>query len=336
MTDQSLTKGARRAVMNAMSPRRFFLLLALLSSVSCGSNRGQACDEGTLKGCLCPDGTMSTQACVGGAYAACSCGGGPAMCGNSICEKGETCLSCVDDCGACPACNAAPSCTDAVGVPANPSARDDLDIGEPVPDGGVPAPKFDASNCGDPQLRLRVASITASSGGGQLYCIVHASDGATSEFVLTTKTQDLGDNQTGFFDPTVGVFWGQQMLKPTTNNLTITYDCFHVGSDAWSKALMAASMAANQAGGIAGVYGWAFGAAAVAAAAAGAAVMATSGDDHRMNAQQTIDRQTLIDLTNGRKWRIHQSGGCGLFCNWNWTLTVEAWGCAKQKAPPPM
>jgi hypothetical protein len=294
-------------------------MVGWLASVSCGSdNGGRDCAQGAS----CGD-----AGAVGG--------GGPASCGDSICQTGETCLDCPDDCGPCPACTAAPSCTDAVGVPASTMPRADLDVGEPVPDGGVAAPMIDDANCRDPQLRLRVASITATSGGGELYCIVSASDGTSSEVVLTTKTQSLGDGETGHFDPTVGVFWGQPMLITTSNNLTITYDCFKVGSDAWSKALMAASGAAMQAGGVAGQYGWAFGAASVAAAAAAAAVQATSGDDHRFNQQQTIDKKTLIDLTNGRSWHVRQSGGCGLFCNWDWTLNIESWGCAAVKPPPP-
>lgn len=29
----------------------------------------------------------------------------PAVCGNSMCESGETCSSCANDCGACPVCD---------------------------------------------------------------------------------------------------------------------------------------------------------------------------------------------------------------------------------------
>jgi hypothetical protein len=203
-----------------------------------------------------------------------------------------------------------------------------------MPDGGA-APVVDSTSCKDPQLRLRIASVSVGSGGGQIYCIVNASDGKSSEVAITTKSKDLGDNETNYFSPSVGIFWGQTMLVPTTDNLTVTYDCFKVGSDAWQKALDAMSMSAMQAGGIAGPYGWAFGAGSVAAAAAAAAAASASGDDHRFNLQQTIDRKTMLDLTNGRTWQLHQSGGCGLFCSWDWTVQVESWGCADVKASHP-
>jgi len=287
-----------------------------------------------MTSCSCADGTTGTQSCVNGSFGDCQCGGVASTCGDSKCTGTETCLSCHDDCGDCPQCNAAPSCTDAVGVPANPSHRVDLDKGIMSTVDGGGAPDVDDHNCKEPQLRIRAASIKASKDSGALYCIITASDGTNSEVAITTKTKDLKDGETNYFDPTVGVFWGQKALVKTSTNLTITYDCWHVGSDAWSKALSALSSGAMMAGGIAGPYGWAFGAAGAAAAAAASAAASTSGDDHLFNMQQTIDRKTLIDLTNGRTWDIHESGSCGTFCTFDWTLTVESWGCADVKLSP--
>jgi len=252
------------------------------------------------------------------------------ICGDSICNNNETCLTCQQDCGPCPACAAAPSCTDSLGVPSSTNHRYDLDINAAsTPDlGGASDGGPSGNDCGDAQLRLRIAKVSVSKGGGELYCIVSATDGAKSEVALTTKTKSLGDNDAHYFDPTVAVFWGQKDLSKTTDNLTITYDCFKVGSDAWAKALQALSDAAMKAGGIAGPYGWAFGAGSAAAAAAAAAAASASGDEHRFNAQQTIDRKTLLDLTNGRTWDVRQTGGCGVFCSFDWTVTVESWGCA--------
>ncbi len=259
----------------------------------------------------------------------------PARCGDQVCNGDETCTSCPDDCGTCRSCSAAPSCTDAVGVPSMPLHRYDLDVNTTVHPDMYTAPSGDDANCGDAQLRLRIASITTTKGGGTLYCIVSASDGLHSEAAITTKTRSLNDGDSNYFDPAVGVIWGQKDLAKTTDNLTITYDCYVVGSDAWAKALMALGNAAQQAGGIAGPYGWAFGIGASAAAAAAAAAAATSGDEHRFNVQQTIDRRTLLDLTNGRTWDVRGSGKCGVFCSWDWTVAVESWGCAAFKMAPP-
>jgi hypothetical protein len=298
-------------------------------------SRQSACIDGASVACSCADGSMGSQLCTAGSYGTCQCTPvRPAVCGDGVCESGETCTSCHDDCGDCPACNAAPSCTNADGVPTSPSHRADLDVGNgEAPDGGLST--VDSADCKAPQLRLRVASVQVTKGGGQIYCIVNADDGTKSEVAITTKTKDLGDGDSNFFDPGVGTFWGQKQRQTSTNTLTITYDCWKVGSDAWANVLMAMSNAAMQAGGIAGPYGWAFGAGAVAASAAAAAAAAASGDDHRFNVQQTIDRSQLLDLTNGRTWDVRQSGGCGLFCSWDWTITVESWGCADTRAPGP-
>src|SRR5262249_24761682 len=168
-------------------------------------------------------------------------------CGDQRCNGNETCLTCPGDCGACLACSAAPSCTDALGVPASPTRRYDLDVNATdTPDlAGTPPAQPAGNDCTDPQIRVRIAKINVAKGGGKLYCIVSASDGARSEVAITTKTRDLGDNEANYFDPTVAMFWGQKTLATTTDNLTITYDCFKVGSDAWAKALQALSDASQ-------------------------------------------------------------------------------------------
>jgi len=264
---------------------------------------------------------------------------GPGACGDHTCNTNENCASCSIDCGQCPACTLAPSCSDALGIPSSPSPRLDLDLGikeDAGPEGGKPKPALPGQDgCEDAQLRLRLQSITTANGGGVIYCIVSATDGVSAEVALTGKTGDLGDGETSAFDPGSAVFWGQGAgLHTTTNNLTITYDCFKVvDNSAWASALGALSKAANDAGAtIGGPYGWAFGATSAASAAAAAAVTATNGDDHLFNAQQTIDKSELLDLTNGRTWSIDKNGG-GLFSKWDWQIAIESWGCAAGSPP---
>jgi hypothetical protein len=254
-----------------------------------------------------------------------------AGCGDGVCAAGETCATCSLDCGECPACPLAPSCSEAVGIPANPTLRPDLDIGESVdagPDASVPYALPGTDGCGNAELILRISQITTYSGGGQIYCIVSSTDGVSSEAALTGKTKDLGDGESYAFDPTSSVFWGQTGLHETSNNLTITYNCFLVvDNSGWTAALNALASAAQAAGGIAGPYGWAFGAGSAAASAAAAAVNAASGDDLMLNGQQTIAKSELLDLTNGRIWNVRQSGG-NIFTAWDWELQIESWGCA--------
>jgi hypothetical protein len=317
-----------------MSGRWLFLSCFLL--VGCGDasrSDGAGCAAGATQSCPCSDGTSGTQSCSGGTLGACQCAA-PAVCGDFQCTGGENCLTCASDCGACPACPGTPSCDTAAGIPVAPTHEAALDVPASSVDGGAGAPPAAPDNCQAAQLRLRIASVTANSGGGSIYCIVSATDGVSSEVAITTKTKSLADGETDYFDPGVAIFWGQQGLHPTTNNITVTYDCFKVGSDAWSNVLQAISSSSMMVAGVAGAYGWAFGAASVAASAAAAGVQAASGDDHRFNAQQTIDRARLYELTNGRTWDLHQSGGCGVFCSWDWTVTVESWGCAAEKPGP--
>jgi hypothetical protein len=328
------------------------VLLAASVWLACGANGEKPaafCNEGETRPCTCGDGKAGAERCnAGGTYEACQCDApslpqtdasadGPSTCGDGKCAGGETCRTCARDCGECPKCPLAPSCTDAVGVPSSPTLRGDLSQPPVKSDGGaadagVPT---GAGVCQDPELRLRVERVLAHKGGGQIYCVISATDGATSEAAVTTKTKSLGDNESHYFDASTALYWGQKELHRTTNNLTVTFNCFLVKSDAWAKVLKAMGDTATQLGGTPTPYGWAFGLGGVAANAAGAAVQAGAGDDLRFNAQQVIDKKDLLDLTNGRYWSIRKSGGCGLFCDWDWEIFVQSWGCANAEKVTP-
>lgn len=254
-----------------------------------------------------------------------------ASCGNGTCDEGESCRTCAQDCGACAKCPSAPSCTDAIGVPSAPVLRSDLS--QPPLDAGAPAsPPSSAAACLDPELRLRVERVQVHAGGGEIYCVISATDGATSEAAITAKTKALGNGETNYFDATTALYWGQKDLHRTTNNLAVTFNCFVVKSDSWAKVLKAMGDTAADLGGTPTPFGWAFGVGAVAANAAAAGVQAGAGDELRFNAQQVIDKKDLVDLTNGRYWSLRKGGGCGTFCKWDWEIFVQSWGCADAKS----
>jgi hypothetical protein len=270
----------------------------------------------------------------------------PSKCGDLICSQDESCTSCAQDCGPCPKCSAAPSCTDAAGVPASPLHRQDLDKGvdHPMPDMAgsdmgplmsmAPPPASSATDCGAAQLRVRLKSIMVTKHGGTLFCIATASDGVREEVVLTQPTKDMQEGgDTNYFDSMLTTFWGGKGVQETTNNLTMTINCYKAGNDAWSKALGALSDAAGMQNG--GPYGWAFGIGAAGAAAAAGAAKALEKDEHPLNQQQTLSREDLLDLTNGRTWDVRESGSCGFLCDYDWTVTLESWGCANSKTPNP-
>jgi hypothetical protein len=173
-------------------------------------------------------------------------------------------------------------------------------------------------------------------GDGKIYCIVSASDGVTSEAAITAKGE-IPPNKTHYFNESVGVFWGKKELHATTNNLTVTYNCFREkDNEAFAKALEAMSKTAKDLGGSAGEYGWAFGLGAVATSAAAAAVQAAAKDEVIINAQHTVEKKKLLDLTNGRSWTLRQKNDGGIFGvgAWDFELHVQSWGCAEAKGVP--
>jgi hypothetical protein len=209
--------------------------------------------------------------------------------------------------------------------------RGDLSQPPDTDDAGTskkPGDSASKGTCLDPELRLRIERVVVHNGGGEIYCVVSATDGAASEAAITAKTKKLADEETNYFDASTAIYWGQKDLHRTTNNLTVTFNCFKVTKDSWSKALKAMGDTSAQLGGTPTPFGWAFGLGGVAANAAAAAVQAGEGDDLRFNAQQVIDKKELTDLTNGRYWSLRKSGDCGVFCDWDWEIFVQSWGCA--------
>lgn len=289
-----------------------------------------------------------------------------AVCGDGVCAEDESCLDCPTDCGQCPACNAAPSCSKGVALPSQPTTLSFGELSWPlgvadagVPDGGFPVP----ANCGGAQLRLRISRLevghqakeiwlptgTLSGPPQTYYCLVQASDGTvvtadggtsgTVEVALTKATASIPDFGGADFGPSDSIFWGQAGPRLTQNNLTVTYSCFQqkdAGSSSWSAVLMAAGAAAGSLAG-AGPYGWAFGLGDVALQTAAAAIAAAQqqGDWHMFDVTQTIDSSWLLELTNGHLWSFTQSGGdsAGHY-PWSLTLYVESWGCANATPGP--
>lgn len=330
------------------------------------------CSGEETRPCDCGGGLTSTQRCdaATGSYGQCACtekaplaeagvdAGGSRLCsakdagpegGIVSAKKCQVCDFDVDPSEGT-VCPVAPSCGNGnLGAPASPTLRADLtvhtDNGTPVTaDGGVTPPQpLPRGTCLDPQLRIRLQKLKVHKGSGDGYCIIEANDGVTSEAAVTMKTGPLKDGDEFPFPVGQGTLWGQSMPECTSNNLTLTYYCFKVvDNSAWSAALKAMGDTAAQIGGSAAgatPYGWAFGLGGAAANAAAAGIAAAQKDENRIKVQQTIPVDSLLDLTNGRSWTIRTKvkDGCGLFgCSrdYDWELTVQAWGCA-DKLPEP-
>ena len=329
------------------------------------SGNPNGCSPGDTSPCACVNGASGTRPCgVGGSFGTCSCvetvvDSGPAVCGDHTCASAESCKTCPSDCGDCPKCNLAPSCSNGLALPSQtPDVKfDDLSTPAPTPTNDAGAPI--TSTCEDAQLRLRISRIevghqakevwlptgTVSGSAQSYYCVVQASDGVivsggadagsngTVEVALTKPTAKIPDNQGADFAPADSIFWGQLGPRLTHNNLTITYSCFQQkdpGSSTWQNVLTAAGNAAGSLAS-AGPYGWAFGLGSIGLQVAAAAVAAANnnGDWHMFDVTQTIDRSRLIELTNGRRWSFERDGGNKAFeYPWSMTVYVESWGCA--------
>ena len=265
-----------------------------------------------------------------------------AVCGDLHCQEPETCVECATDCGQCPTCDLAPTCTGAPAVPTESTRLEEFDNeGEPLYVCGIGlGPPVHETDCLDAQLRIRLRQIrihrTGTLAGLNLFCLITASDGFSSELFITPRMTGVGDDHPPLlFDPLVSAFWGQQGLKPTTSNLTITYQCSQSTDNAQYQAMLEdVADVAVDAGGVAGPYGWAFGVGSIAATIA-AGVLGPGGDSIWLNVQQTVDADAFLELTNGRIWEIQQQGdGTTFLEDWDWTLEIEAWGCADARPPP--
>jgi len=320
------------------------------------------CEKGTFRDCHCDAGGSGMQTCEkDGKWGTCECTQTLApdavapkpSCGDGTCNGKETCVTCPDDCGACPACDLAPTCTGASSVPADATALASFDNDtQSVYSSGVDAGAGGSANCSDPLLKMRVSEIqihkNGASSGVEMFCVVQADDGQSSELMVTPDYMNLNDNNPALIlSPSAGTFWGEAVngVKLSQFNITVTYQCYMVlQPDAFQNALNAIAGVAGAAAAIPGnPYGWAFGIGGAAAAAAAAATAAGSGASVLLSVQQTIDASSLLSLTNGRTWVIEQTGStkldgdCGFFggCNWDWEVDVEAWGCAAPKGETP-
>jgi len=307
----------------------------------------QTCDPGTSmwQPCTCGDKQIADGSIDTGPSKLCSARDGGIDGGFVTPKKCQVCDFDVEP-SATTICPVAPACGNGnLGAPADPKERGDLtvytDNGKPAADASTPAPPgSEKGACLDPQLRIRMQSLTIHKGGGDAYCIVEANDGVTSEAAITMKTGDMNDGDEFPFPVGQGLLWGQGMPECTSNNLTLTYYCYHVvDNSAWSSALKAFGDTAASIGGTPTPYGWAFGVGGAAANAAAAGIAAAQKDENRIKVQQTIPVASLLDLTNGRTWSIRTKwkDGCNLFgCDrdYDWELKIQAWGCA-DKLPTP-
>jgi hypothetical protein len=329
-----------------------------------GTTGGDSCQVGTFRACTCSGLQTGTQACAAdGTWGECACtttpipdagSDAPAVCGDGVCDGSETCDNCPADCGDCPACSSAPGCTGASSVPSSPTALATFDnMGMSMYTSGVGFGPSPASvGCSDPLLKMRVSQVVVHKNGApgslEMFCIVQADDGQSSQLMITPDFMKIEDNNPPLtLSPSSGTFWGEAVngVKLSQFNITVTYQCYmELTPGTLQNVLTAVAGFAGAAASIPGnPYGWAFGVGGAAAAAGAAATATGTGATPLLNVQQTIDSTALLKLTNGYTWAIEQTGStkadgdCDLFesCDWDWEVDVEAWGCAAPQGQIP-
>lgn len=199
-------------------------------------------------------------------------------------------------------------------------------------DGGVPVV------CDPARLRVRLAKIAVGTteslfSGDNIYCALTSESPAATEGVqgnLTKPTESLNNGQSHTFGPEETIFWGVKEPKDAAGDLTLHYDCWEQNNPAQYEALVqkAAQLLANEYAYQEG-SGWTSSVLDLAARYL-PSLLSLDSDDHLFSVTQTIPRAAQLGLANGASWSVHKTGsGVGFRSvgDWDWTITVEAWGC---------
>ncbi len=267
----------------------------------------------------------------------------PVRCGDLVCNPdAESCEDCPLDCGECPTCDFAPTCTGALAVPTSTEPltecgnvtdteeRTNYACGTDV--GLTPS----ETSCADPQLRIRIRQMQIERGffdiTRHLFCVITAEDGLHSELLLTPPREVAGNRtETTINLPlSQSVLWGQADLYRSIANITVTYACYLTSNTEGAQRVL--DDIAGRAGEVAehaDGYGWVFGTVSVLGTIIGSSLGAVA-DDQILDVQQTISSHALLDLSNGRTWEIRERrGNLALSGASDLRLTVETWGCAE-------
>ncbi len=186
-----------------------------------------------------------------------------------------------------------------------------------------------------PSLKIRLGKITVTEedddvANDEVYCAISATAKDVQELRITPKTRALDQGESQSFTGEETVVFGQGTPRAAGADITMKYDCFETDSAAgYSAFIKAAADAAKK-----------YGTKVVSADNAGYVstgadlvsaflpqILALDSDDHLFVATQTLSVAKQMELAQGSSWTIRKSG-THLWSDWDWTLTMEAWGCA--------
>ena len=192
-----------------------------------------------------------------------------------------------------------------------------------------------------PSLRIRLGKITVTEedddvANDEVYCAISASAKDVQELRITPKTRALDEGESQTFTGEDTVVFGQGTPRAAGADITMKYDCFETDSSQGYAAFVKAAADAAKKYGTKVVSEDNAGYVSTGADLVSAflpQILALDSDDHLFVASQTIPVARQMDLAKGASWTLRKSG-THLWSDWDWTLTMEAWGCATNGTKP--
>ena len=186
-----------------------------------------------------------------------------------------------------------------------------------------------------PSLKIRLAKITVTEedddiANDEVYCSISATAKDVQELRITPKTRALDQGESQTFTGEETVVWGQGKPRPAAGDITMKYDCFETDSAQGYTAFVKAAADAAKKYGTKVVSSENSGYVSTGADLVATflpQILALDSDDHLFVAQQTIPAARQMELAKGATWTLRKSG-THYWSDWDWTLTMEAWGCS--------
>jgi hypothetical protein len=208
----------------------------------------------------------------------------------------------------------------------------------PVATGHVLDTPVDACS---PSLKIRLGKITVTEedddvANDEVYCSISATAKDVQELRITPKTRPLDEGESQSFTGDESVVFGQGAARAPGGDITMKYDCFETDSAAGYAAFIKAAADAAKKYGTKVVSADNAGYVSTGADLVSAflpQILALDSDDHLFVASQTIPVAKQMELAKGASWTLRKSG-THLWSDWDWTLTMEAWGCAANGTKP--
>lgn len=186
-----------------------------------------------------------------------------------------------------------------------------------------------------PSLSIRLAKVTVTEedddiANDEVYCSISAQAKDVQELRITPMTRALNQGESQSFSGDETVVWGQGKPREASGDITLKYDCFEKDSAAGYDAFIKAAADAAKKYGTKVVSSDNAGYVSTGADLVATflpQILALDSDDHLFKATQTIPAARQMELAKGATWTVRKSG-THLLSDWDWTLTMESWGCS--------